>query len=179
MQSPRNLSVELLSGFRTILISTNMQYRWSFHNVTRQIFRDNGFPLQYFMNQNPWDGICWFEVENTRDEPNGRDPVPGTLSHRYQKLYLGGDQTLDLPDLYRAGQLGLRILSPRSGVNFNMPRMNALSSLVELDSTECHLVYSPMSWWSLISTTPAVEAVALPVFSLHFMGDYPRILYRS
>ena len=49
--------------------------------------------------------------------------------------------------------------------------LNALLSVVELDLSRCHMLFSAEAWDVLVNTSPAVEALAFPLCSLFRNGD--------
>lgn len=129
-----------------------------------------GFIFKVFRNDissaHPGNIYCY---ERSPAEEGEDDATSLIQSHR--RLYLERENpngNLEIPDSYRYGRMTALWMRASRQIrrHVKMPRMEALSSLVELDVLDCHLEYSSGFWPSLIQSSPAIEALALPQCSL-------------
>lgn len=112
-----------------------------------------------------------YERRPTETEDGNRStPQSATPFDSYRTLYIERKTTdgeLEIPNSYQDKTMTALwvTVSPRIGY-VKMPRMETLSSLVELDVSECHLEYYPGFWPCLVQSSPAIEALALPQCAL-------------
>lgn len=162
MEDPGRLSGDLCRNYQSITVSSTAKGSPTLRKVICDIFRNDAAISNYFWHHVSTGNICWYERNGSGGErPMMQHASPATLDHRYQELHLSDADLSSLSDVYRQGQLGLRIVFP-SNTMYAVPELSPLSALRELDFRRCHALYTPASWESLARSSPAVEILALP-----------------
>lgn len=165
---------ERLTKYDTVILAADMQDRWEHCHVYFKMFNGEAHRYRYDVLRSYGYRAYCYERENSDRGIKSDEPTPGSPSHKFLILDLQKHSSrfphlleLEFPDSYRQGTRGLRVrYEPEDAKTLRMPGMDALSSLVELDFSRCHLQYSSESWQSLVDSSPAVKALALPVCSL-------------
>lgn len=153
-----SLSAERLSRYQTIILSTELQDCWHVHDVIAVLFHLDHSIRDCLVRRASMDDTTWYE----RKDAERRE----ILSLQYRKRHLTPDDLIELPDLCSDRPLGLRVAFPYRGLACEMPEMSRFSSVVELDLTRCHVIYTEKSWWSLVNASPAIEVLAIPLCSV-------------
>lgn len=154
---PGDFTGESLTKYDSVVISSDTRRRDTASSAFRLIFE---MPNR----RDLYGGICCSVFRYQRGILE-QDLVRDDL-HRELELSVPGNVAA-IPESCRNEQIiGLRIFGSRGSADPVVPRLDALSSIVELNFTELCWNYSAEIWQSLVDSSPMVEALAIPACAL-------------